>query len=129
MPQIYTTPQLEAWEVQPNCNVIKRWSVLDQNGDPIDVSTGCNVQCMVTPPNGSLSGNGIVDLDQQGTWTKGDGFIECELNNADVSVIQFEEGTYALYVGETGALSSNRALVAYGSWNRIQVQSDISGGV
>jgi len=129
MPQIYTTAQVIQWEIQPNCNVKQRWEVLDLDGLPIDVSSGFNVDCQAFQTMGYGSGNGIISLTSVGTWTKGDGFIEAEFNNADMSILPFDTGLYSLFVGETGTMATNRAMVAYGNFSRINVIADVNGGV
>jgi len=129
MTQIYTSAQIVTWEIQPNCNVYQRWEVLDLDGNSIDISAGFNIDCQAFPSTGYGSGNGIFDLTSVGTWTKGNGFIEAEFTNGDMSILPYDACSYSLFVGETGNMSANRALAAYGSFSRIPVHADVNGGI
>lgn len=129
MTQIYTTAAVDTWEMQPNCNVKKRWDVLDQDGNPIDISSGYNIDLQMFPSTGYGSGNGIFDGTAVGSWTKGNGFIEVEYDASDLGGLALDAGNYSLFAGATGSMGTNRALVAYGNFYRIQIVADINGGI
>jgi len=128
VPQIYTQSLIESWESPILSNAYKKWLVLDLDGDPIDITSGFNLLCWLQFSS-QYPAYSVQELTTLGTWTKGDGFIEVVTDANDWGPIPYFSGTYSLFVGETGNMTSNRSLVAYGSWSRPEVFADFAAGI